>query len=221
MPLPSRTAALSRAYYRVKDYLISNGFAAEIDWQYEVSLDSLDEQSFLRESAWVILSSGMRESVVRQRFKLVSKEFLFWQSASDIAEQADQCIRRAHPYFRHIGKLEAITRVAERVREEGFTSVKKRIRCMGPDYLRTFPFIGPITSYHLAKNIGFSCAKPDRHLVRIVEALGYEDVDALCSSIQNLTGEPVAVVDLVLWRYAALDHSNVASFVETVRAELM
>jgi hypothetical protein len=35
-------------------------------------------------------------------------------------------------------------------------------------------------------------------------ALGYLDVHDLCGSISAATGDPVKVVDVVLWRYAEM-----------------
>jgi hypothetical protein len=67
-----------------------------------------------------------------------------------------------------------------------------------------FPFIGPITSFHLAKNLGLPVAKSDRHLVRLANAVGFEDVQSMCRNISSFTGDPVPVVDIVLWRFSAI-----------------
>ena len=45
-------------------------------------------------------------------------------------------------------------------------------------------------------------AKPDRHLLRIVDGVGWSDVQGMCEAISNMTGDSIAVVDLVLWRFA-------------------
>ena len=66
-----------------------------------------------------------------------------------------------------------------------------------------FPLIGPITAWHLAKNLGLDVAKPDRHLTRVANALGFGDAFELCSAVATVTGEPKRVVDIVIWRYLA------------------
>jgi DnaJ-domain-containing protein 1 len=71
--------------------------------------------------------------------------------------------------------------------------------------LRTLPFIGPVTQFHLAKNIGLDVAKPDRHLVRIAQLFQFASVQDLCETIANQAGTRVAVVDLVFWRFATLN----------------
>lgn len=86
----------------------------------------------------------------------------------------------------------------------GFAQVKANIIADPIKELQIFSFIGPITSWHLAKNLGLQIAKPDRHLIKFASRVGYgEDVQGLCTNIANVSGEPVNVVDLILWRYIA------------------
>lgn len=61
------------------------------------------------------------------------------------------------------------------------------------------------------KNLGIQVAKPDRHLVRIAQNYGFNDVQKFCSSISEKTNDPVSVVDLVLWRYATLDREYLSN----------
>jgi hypothetical protein len=44
-------------------------------------------------------------------------------------------------------------------------------------------------------------AKPDRHLVHLALSLGFGSPHDLCSAIAESTGDPVQIVDLILWRY--------------------
>jgi hypothetical protein len=55
--------------------IAEEGFGHEIDWQYLLRFDSVSESQFLEELAWVVLNSGMRESVVRTRFYGVAESF--------------------------------------------------------------------------------------------------------------------------------------------------
>jgi hypothetical protein len=103
--------------------------------------------------------------------------------------------------FRNARKLDAIVLIARHVDEVGFESLKSRILEDPVPELSTLPHIGPVTAWHLAKNLGFDAAKPDRHLVRLCHRLGFADVHELCGTIAAVTGQRVAVVDIVLWRY--------------------
>ena len=62
--------------------------------------------------------------------------------------------------------------------------------------------LGPITSHHLAKNLGLQAAKSDRHLQRIADALGFGGVTETCQVLSEYSGDPISVVDIVLWRFA-------------------
>lgn len=211
---------LAKAYYIAKKTVIDRGFASEIDWQYNVNITNLDEHTFLQESAWVILYSGMREAIVRRKFVGVSQAFLNWESAKAIYERSYKCSTEALLHFRNPSKINAILSIATHIYENDFDKVIRKINQEGISYLQQFPYIGKITSFHLAKNIGLPVAKPDRHLCRIAFFLNYTDVQTLCEDIAFETDEPVSVVDLVLWRYSTLYPKNIvklSKFLKTVR----
>jgi hypothetical protein len=203
---------VTTAYWAAKRRVLLAGYAKEIDWQENLSPAQITESQLLCECAWVILCSGMRESVVRSRFDSISAAFLQWSSARAIISDAEHCRNRALVIFRHPGKIDAILRLATLIVDCGFNSIKEQLLEEGPGFLEQLPFIGPITVRHLAKNLGFPVAKPDRHLVRLATVLGYPSVDQLCADIAETTGQPIPVIDLVLWRYATLSPSYVAFF---------
>jgi hypothetical protein len=202
-----KLSELASAYMRAKRHVIDSGYAYEIDWQDAVAFDSITERDFLREAAWVVLSCGMRESVIRSKFPAISLAFLEWESAERIVTHRRACYEKALGYFNHHKKMEAILNIAEHVLESKFPIVQNFVRQDGIGYLMQLPYMGPATSRHFAKNIGLSMAKPDRHLVRIAIRTGYQSPQTMCGDIAATVGDKVAVVDLVLWRYATL-HKN-------------
>jgi len=200
------------AFLTAHEMVVAAGFAAEIDWQEGQCLDVVSESEFLREAAWVILSAGMRETVVRNRFGKVTAAFLKWESAEAIVRRRDQCIRRALAAFGHPGKISAIGEVAVFVAEQGFDIWRDRLRFDGLNELQQLPFIGPITRYHLAKNLGLDVVKPDRHLVRMARAAGFDEPEAMCRVIAEVTGDRLGTVDVVLWRFATLERGYLKWF---------
>ena len=66
----------------------------------------------------------------------------------------------------HERKIDAILETAETVRMLGDVGLGKALLDLEP-FLRSLPYIGPVTWRHLAKNIGVSVAKADRHMVRL------------------------------------------------------
>src|SRR4029077_4258422 len=201
---------LPRLYFTAKAVVIRAGYLPEIRWQESVSFDVLAESDFLREYAWVVLTCGMRESVVRGKFGMLSQCFWNWESASAIAATTDTCRRLALGVFNHEGKIDAILRVASSLAQGRFDAFREALRNDLLGELERLPYIGRVTRYHLAKNLGMDVAKPDRHLCRIARSLGFQSPHDLCTCIADATGDGVRVVDLVLWRFATLKSSYVA-----------
>ena len=145
--------------------------------------------------------SGFKESIIREKFSYISLCFCDWESAREILINRDICLLTTLDTFGHRQKINAILKLAEIIELEGFERLKAKILKSPLKQLQIIPFIGEITTWHLAKNLGLSVAKPDRHLVRLANFLGYTDVQRLCRDVADIADEPVNVVDIVFWRY--------------------
>lgn len=200
------------AYLNAKKIVIEQGFRDEIAWQEKVNFMDMDETYFLREVAWVVLSSGMREYVIRKKFPQISEAFFDWKSAKKINLNKSGCKTRALSIFNNPNKISAIIEISSLIEMESFTFTKERIKNEGVDFIRTLPFMGPATSYHLAKNIGLDVVKPDRHLVRVTEVWGYRTPYEMCLAISKESGDRISVVDIVIWRFATLCRDYVPFF---------
>ena len=201
---------LATVYLDVKEAVIRAGFCHEIDWQFDLSFEYVTETDFIRESAWVVLSGGFRESIVRKVFPKVSKAFLDWSDAIQIYSSLESCRREGLLAFGHPGKIDAICDIISMVAMHGFGHIRSRIRAYGVDFLMELPYVGSVTALHLAKNLGIAVVKPDRHLVRVARAFGCSSPAELCTIVSREVGDPVSVVDLVFWRYATLNRDYAA-----------
>lgn len=199
-------------YLMAKELIIKEGFAEEIDWQTDIHFSHINESYFLKEAAWVVLSSGMKELVIRKRFPAISAAFYHWRSSIRIIKNKEKCRKHALLLFRHEQKINAIITIAYKISKNGFDSFKNCIQNEGIRFIQTMPFMGPATSYHLAKNIGLDVAKPDRHLLRIASVTGYNNPQNLCEDISSSVGDRIAVVDLVMWRFATLNPNYLEYF---------
>lgn len=170
-------------YLELRGRLVAMGYSDEIEWSQNAR-PVADPEVFWCEFAWVVLNSGMKNHVAAGIWQRVRPTVLGGGSAYDV--------------FGHKGKAEAIDSVyASRVeRLAAYLAAADELA-----YLRSLPWIGKITCYHLAKNFGHDVAKPDRHLVRIA---GAEGVDGLCERLSRESGDRVATVDVVIWRAANL-----------------
>jgi hypothetical protein len=207
-----RMEALAHGYLDAKAILVRSGFVDEIDWQESRCSADVTERELLSEAAWVVLNSGMRESVVRGLFPRIGVAFYEFRSASLIVLRASACRRKARRVFDHPAKIGAIIEFARMTDQLGMSVLMDRLRAEGPEFLCSLPFFGPATSRHLGKSLGLDIAKPDRHLSRLAKATGFTDAQGLCEALASITGDRVAVIDLVLWRYATIEPNYVRTF---------
>lgn len=203
-------------YQTAKKYVLAHGYAAELAWQESLEPASFTESDLLREASWVILCSGFREAVVRRSFDFISLCFCDWESASAICKYAEHCEATALTRFANRRKISAIIETARLVEQIGFERFKLRVLADPIGSLKFLPFIGEITSFHLAKNLGFPESKPDRHLQRLASKLGFGGAADLCTLLSKMSGDSVQVVDSVLWRFA--ERNGYAHLVEHLNA---
>lgn len=72
---------------------------------------------------------------------------------------------------------------------------------------KTLPFIGEVTVYHIMRNIGIDCFKPDRHIVNIREELEISSEDLFKIILSEQLEKYIGVIDHILWRASATIHS--------------
>ena len=161
----------------------------DIAWSENIQPPASAED-FAQETIFVICNSGMKNTVARGIFDRVMAAVAKDKSAATA--------------FGHAGKTAAIDTIwADRRRLfDAFLAAQDKLEfCAG------LPFIGAITKYHLAKNFGVDCAKPDVHLQRLADMAG-RSVAELCSTLAKESGYRIATIDLILWRACALGIVN-------------
>jgi hypothetical protein len=204
--------SLVQAYLHAKRAVLSSPYSLEL-LAVSRGPQTLSESQFLRELAWVILSGGMAEAVIRRKFPDISSSFYDWQSARRIADCPAECVTSALRHFRHEGKIWAIATAASMVAAaDSFQSLKERMLADPIRELQSFPYIGPITAFHIAKNIGVKVAKPDRHMTRLARSNGFQSAQEFCQTIARFLGEDIRVVDSVLWRFATMHNDYARRF---------
>ena len=160
----------------------------------------LDESQFLREYCWVVFESGFRYTVVRDKFPAI--EALF--QSFDLKSLADmEFVERDSLPIRNKRNADGFLRGCRMIAEEGFDAFKNRLAEGGLEVLEQLPGIGPVTKYHLAKNIGLKdTAKPDVWLERCAEECGAPDGHALASFLHGVHPSlEVQQIDTILWDY--------------------
>lgn len=187
---PQRIAPVDKRFTPEKLQLVIEklrlaGFADEdIAWSEHTEPPPTPEH-FASEAIFVICNSGMHN-----------------RTAKLIFDRVFEAIRAQEPVFKalaHKAKASAIETIwrDRQALFDGYFAAQDKLKFCGD-----LPCLGPITKYHLAKNLGIDVAKPDRHLVRLA-ALDHETAQALCDRLGRATGLKSCTVDILLWRACA------------------
>jgi len=175
----------NKRYQEIRDAVIAAGFAHEIEWAMNIK-PCKKAWDFMWEAIWVVVNSGMKNQIARNIMKDIQRNEASGRRRKPIIE-----------IFKHKGKAAAIESFIKD-RDRMFAEYQKANKPI--EYLNSLPYIGEITKFHLAKNLGIQTPKPDRHLVRIAKDFGYEDPFVMVFDVSEGVGESVATVDTVLWR---------------------
>jgi hypothetical protein len=175
----------SRFYEFAKRIVIDEGYEEEINYVRTLLARPLSEITtdfFFRQYVFVVLCS-------------------YWK---------EQYARKEWDRFFATGNLEVISNRRKRAAvAKGIDQADGWLRDLKVsedpiEFLDTLPMIGEVTKYHLARNIGIDCVKPDRHLIRVAEFLNFKTPLDLCITIREEVNEPLGVIDVVIWRMCNL-----------------
>ena len=160
------------------------GYSEAIERSELVSLPNTAEQ-FASEVIYVVVNAGFSNRIAVPIFERCMA--------------ALQSGRSSKIAFGHPGKTAAIDDIWKR-RASLFRKLKKADDLI--EFCATLPWTGPITKYHVAKNMGADVAKPDVHLNRLAAPEGLS-AQELCERLAKETGYRAATVDMILWRACA------------------
>ena len=198
-------------FFRIEDYLISSGVASDKE-EFSVIKERLQNppilsaDEFAEEVFYVILASGFRQKIAKQKF---------CEIVSFIKNGGVVNVENLLPIFGNKNKINAICKVWHN-REKfcrDFYSCETIAEKM--EALCLLPHIGKITKNHLARNLGINDVKYDVWIQRLGIALygddsmkvGFPlsvDVKSVCDKffcfIEKETGLVRGYIDVVLWK---------------------
>ncbi len=185
---------------KARKTVIDQGYGPEIDYVQNRFLKDMDVDSFFWETAFVILSSsGLKEQIVRKNFDKFRNAF----------EKGDGNSYSLIPNGRQREAIHYVENNATRIFLELINRPTDPQRI---ELLDALPQIGPITKYHLARNLGIDCIKPDIWLKRLCDEYGFWDIvngepdpNRMCETIRRERQEfRIGTIDVILWRYCNL-----------------
>lgn len=168
-------------FRRIEQAVRQAGYGEDIQWSETIDQPTSPEQ-FAEAAIYVICNSGMAFTV-----------------AASIVEKCYEAVRAGaavSAVFGHPGKAAAIEHVwyGRVALYAAYIDADDKL-----EFCQSLPWIGPVTKFHLAKDLGVDVAKPDVHLVRLARA-EQTTVARMCARLARLTGYRIATVDTVLWR---------------------
>lgn len=174
--------ALEKYYLDAYTFVKEAGYEDEIMWVDGRHFKDITPDYFFREYVFVVCNSGMRNQVAQKIFDNFMEDLDFNK-------------------IPHGGKRKGIEGLYKNYKGIFITLSYKEDKI---EFLETLPWIGPITKYHLARNLGIDCCKPDRHLVRLAEQFKFKDPNEMCDHLAKKFGERIGTIDVVLWRHENL-----------------
>jgi endonuclease III len=146
----------------------------------------------------VVHATGFSAKAVGKFIKKLLEAYGSYSSIS--GESFETMFVRVKKVCNNEQKAFAVYKTAKILKEASENWKKwKQENASHPDLLKKLPYIGKVTCFHLARNIGLlEFVKPDLHLVRMANHWGFKDSVSLCEAVRPV-GMPLGVVDLILW----------------------
>lgn len=194
-----------RAYYEKAMAFTRAFYDDELKRISSVKPEDVTPVFFFREYMWVVHATGFRASVVGKLMPRLEAAYGPWDAMAE--ETFDAVMDRVRPVCNNPGKAAAVHKTAVLMKSEilvrGSWEKFRRKWLSSPKLLAKLPYVGPVTCFHLGRNIGLlDCVKPDLHMVRMAEHWGFKDCEAMCEAMRGEDDVPLGIVDLALW-YAA------------------
>lgn len=178
-------------FLKARDALISHGYGDEIEWCQNRFFDQMTADEFLVQYRFAVFSSsGLNNKVVEKM-----------EAAFDAAYHDGLNAFETIPNRR---MRKAIMDMYPRYKEVFAELKRKPTDEQKIEYLNTLPQIGKKEKFHLARNLGINCVKPDIHMDRLAESFDFKTPLEMCQKIQEYEDERLGVIDVILWRYCHL-----------------
>ncbi|QMI49720.1 hypothetical protein [Burkholderia sp. MBR-1] len=185
-------------YLQMREWLLKHDADAPKIWTWSQNVVAPESAEQLAgEIVWIVLCAGRSAQAARTLAARI------WEAISNGGSACDA--------FGFRSKASAIDRIWGD-RDANFARFEE-VRATGSseallEWCGSLDWVGNITKYQLAKNLGAAVVKPDRWLVRLAgladesrvsAKVRFDACMALCYPLAEAAGERVASVDSLLW----------------------
>lgn len=173
-----------------------------------IDTPNISVEHFYYEYIWCVYVGGFNSKVLASKWDQLKEAYATWE----ICDESFWVFVK--PILANRRKFEGIVKVAKLLR-----SARSSIgdSSYPADWWGTFqgkylssveriqqlPYMGPVTSHHLARNIGVDTVKPDLHLVRLAKWYNFESPLHMCSHLSLKYWVYLGVIDLILFYTAS------------------
>lgn len=170
----------------------------ELSHYRRLTVNDLSPERFWSEYCWTVFASGFNAKVLTKKFDALMNAIGPWHWTHGENFVAPRILK----VFGNHNKCTAIISCRKILLTLGWEQFKATY-CSSAEDLGQLPYIGKITRYHIARNIGIDAIKPDLHLMRLANHFDSSDPESMCTFLSGLSGERIGVVDFILWAYCA------------------
>jgi len=192
-------------YFSNARKFVENNYLDQLNYFRGLRPEHITENKFIDEYVWVVYASGFNASVLSKKWdklkSIYSQIYIDLGFTSLFSYDIEKSLKEACELINRRDKAGSIVRVLTELDSIGYAAFRNKY-LSNLDSMMDLPFIGPTTKYHLGRNLGIDCVKPDVHLVRMAEYFGFSTPLAMCEYLGTNYNERIGVVDLILW-YAA------------------
>jgi len=193
-----------KEYFVKAKAFVDRFYGDELRAFQSIRFSEISSEFFAREHAWVVHATGFSAKAVGQFMPRLIRAYGHWSSLA--RKKEPEVFEAVLPVCNNPQKARAVWRMAKLIKSGVDASGWEKYRdedLSSPEKLKRLPYVGPVTCFHLARNIGMlECVKPDLHLMRMAEHWGYKSCVEMCEDMRP-EGMPLGIVDLVLWYSAS------------------
>lgn len=198
--LPVHHLGLHTYYVQAKAFTLEF-YKDTYDRILNTKLSEVSKERFFREYVWSVHTSGFSAKAVSSFWERLIEAYGRLNEMGDLGS----VMSRVSPVVNNPAKIKAVHKTATELMQAehqfGWETYRDN-NIKTPGDLTRFGFIGPITKFHLARNIGMTdFVKPDLHLERMAKYWGYESCLEMCKDCPD--DAPLGLRDFVLWMAAS------------------
>ncbi len=202
-------------YFEAALKFVEQHYPEQLETLSSTKFEDVDDNFFFQEYVWVVHATGFSAKAVGKFIPRLLSAYGQWQSLASV--EFSEVMRYVAPVCNNSQKAKAVHATAKLMQKgiDGPNGIGwdawKKANLNSPELLSKLPYIGKVTCFQLARNIGLlEFIKPDLHLVRMAKHWGFKDCVTMCETLQkeheSNSGKrlPLGIIDLVLWYSASV-----------------